>query len=88
MIENLRKRYADLQGLLNTPIGQRQGGLLSNIPQGALLGSAIFGQGVQGKDPFSALLPAFAQTAQIQKLITPKDLTKKFRSSWIKKRDS
>ena len=45
MIENLRKRYADLQGLLNTPIGQRQGGLLSNIPQGALLGSSIFDQG-------------------------------------------
>ena len=73
MIENLRKRYADLQGLLNTPIGQSQGGLLGKIPQGALLGSAIYGQGVQGKDPFASLLPAFAQTAQIQKLITPKD---------------
>jgi len=74
MIENLRKRYADLQGLLNTPIGQSQGGLLSNIPQGALLGSAIFGQGIQGKDPFSALLPAALQTAQLQKYMTPKDL--------------
>ena len=72
MIDNLRKRYEQLQGLLNTPANQ-SGGLLGNISQGALLGSAIYGQGVQGKDPFASLLPAFAQTAQIQKLITPKD---------------
>jgi len=72
MIENLRKRYADLQGLLNTPIGQSEGGLLSNIPQSAILGSAIYGQGIQGKDPFAALLPATLQTAQLQKYITPK----------------
>ncbi len=72
MIEDLKRRYAKLQGLLNTPIGQNQGGLLSNIPQGALLGSAIFSQGVQGKDPFSALLPAVTQTAQLQKYMTPK----------------
>ena len=71
MIENLRKRYEQLQGLLNTPMNQG-GGLLGNIPQGALLGSAIFGQGIQGRDPFSALLPAVAQTAQVQKLMTPK----------------
>src|SRR5210317_244515 len=71
MINNLRKRYEQLQGLLNTPMNQG-GGLLGNIPQGALLGSAIFGQGIQGRDPFSALLPAVAQTAQIQKYMTPK----------------
>ena len=71
MIEDLKRRYAKLQGLLNTPIGQSQGGLLSNIPQGALLGSSIFSQGMQGKDPFSALLPAVAQTAQLQKYMTP-----------------
>lgn len=71
MIENLRKRYEQLQGLLNTPNNQG-GGLLGNIPQTALLGSAIYGQGVQGKDPFSALLPAVTQTAQLQKLMTPK----------------
>jgi len=65
MINNLRKRYEQLQGLLNTPMNQG-GGLLGNIPQGAILGSAIFGQGIQGKDPFSALLPAVAQTSQIQ----------------------
>lgn len=71
MIDRLRRRYEQLQGLLNTPMNQ-QGGLLGNIPQGALLGSAIFGQGIQGIDPFSALLPAVAQTAQIQNLMTPK----------------
>jgi len=65
MINNLRKRYEQLQGLLNTPMNQG-GGLLGNIPQGAILGSAIFGQGIQGKDPFSALLPAVSQTSQIQ----------------------
>mgnify|MGYP003632568397 FL=1 len=53
-------------------MNNQQGGLLSNIPQTALLGSALFGQGLQGKDPFSALLPAVTQTAQLQKLMTPK----------------
>ena len=71
MIDSLRKRYEQLQGLLNTPMNQG-GGLLGNIPQSVLLGSAIYGQGIQGKDPFSALLPAVAQTAQVQKLMTPK----------------
>jgi len=71
MIDNLRKRYEQLQGLLNTPANQ-SGGLLGNISQGALLGSAIYGQGIQGKDPFAALLPAVGQTAQLQKLMTPK----------------
>ena len=65
------ERLKKLQGLLNSPMNQ-PGGLLGNIPQGALLGSSIFSQGMQGKDPFSALLPAVAQTAQLQTLITPK----------------
>ena len=68
---DIRKRYQQLQGLLNTPANQG-GGLLGNISQGALLGSAIYSQGVQGKDPFAALLPATLQTAQLQKLMTPK----------------
>ena len=88
MINNLRKRYEQLQGLLNTPNNQG-GGLLSNIPQTALLGSAIYGQGIQGKDPFSALLPAVGQTAQIQKLMTPKDtrtqLQKNLEAAGLKK---
>lgn len=72
MARSLLERLNEYKTMLNTPIGQSQGGLLSNIPQGALLGSAIFGQGIQGKDPFSALLPAVTQTAQLQKYMTPK----------------
>ena len=53
-------------------VNNQEGGLLRNVPQSALLGSAIFGQGIQGRDPFSALLPAVTQTAQLQKLMTPK----------------
>ena len=60
-----------LQSNLNQ-MNQGEGGLLNNIPQAALLGSSIFSQGMQGKDPFSALLPAVSQTAQIQKLLSPK----------------
>ena len=71
ILDALNRRYKQVQGLLNIPMNQG-GGLLGNIPQSALLGSAIFGQGIQGKDPFSALLPAVAQTAQLQKLLTPK----------------
>ena len=71
MIEDLKRRYDKLQGLLNTPTNQG-GGLLGNIPQAALLGSAIYGQGIKGKDPFESLLPAVIQTAQLQKLMTPK----------------
>lgn len=40
------------------------GGL--NIPPLALLGSAIYSQGVQGKDPFAALLPAYGQAQAIE----------------------
>jgi len=76
MIEDLKRRYEKLQGLLNTPANQ-SGGLLDNIPQGALLGSSIFSQGMQGIDPFSALLPAVTQTAQLQQLLTPKKKDRK-----------
>jgi len=75
-LEDLKRRYAQFQGLLNTGINQ-SGGLLGNIPQAALLGSAIFGQGIQGRDPFSALLPAAMQTAQLQQLLTPEKKERK-----------
>jgi hypothetical protein len=52
-------------------MNNQEGGLLQNIPQSALLGSAIFGQGMKGIDPFSALLPAVTQTAQLQQYMTP-----------------
>jgi len=67
MIDRLRR----LQGLLNTPINQG-GGLLGNISQGALLGAALYGQGIQGKDPLASFFPAITQTAQLQKFLTPK----------------
>lgn len=66
MIDRLRR----LQGLLNTPINQG-GGLLGNISQGALLGAALYGQGIQGKDPLASFFPAITQTAQLQKFLTP-----------------
>ena len=72
LIDLIRERYAKLTsegGLLDTT---STGGLLNEIPQNALLGSAIYSQGVQGKDPFEALLPAVTQTAQLQKLMRPK----------------
>jgi hypothetical protein len=58
-------------------MNNQPGGLLQNIPQTALLGSALFGQGMQGKDPFSALLPAVTQTAQLQQYMTPKKKDRK-----------
>ena len=47
------------------------GGLLSNIPDAALLGFALYGQGMKGKDPLEGAFPAIAQSAQLKKLMTP-----------------
>ena len=76
MIDRLRRRYEQLQGLLNKPMNQ-PGGLLGNIGQGALLGSAIYSQGIQGKDPLAALFPAITQTAALQQYMTPKKKERK-----------
>ena len=70
-LEDLKRRYAQFQGLLNTPMNQA-GGLLGNIPQAAILGSAIYGQGIQGKDPLAAFFPAAMQTASFTSAIQPK----------------
>ena len=62
-------------GLLQTNLNkmnQGEGGLLSNIPQAAILGSAIYGQGIQGKDPLAAFFPAAMQTASFTKAMQPK----------------
>lgn len=48
-----------------------EGGLLSNIPDAALIGAALYGQGMKGKDPFEGAFPAIAQSAQLKKLMTP-----------------
>jgi hypothetical protein len=62
-------------GLLQSNLSQMnqgEGGLLSNIPQAAILGSAIYGQGIQGKDPLAAFFPAAMQTASFKSAIQPK----------------
>ena len=48
-------------------------GLLSNIPEGAILGAALYGEGLKGKDPLAGAFPAFVKSAQVKKLLTPKD---------------
>ena len=53
-------------------MNQGEGGLLGNIPQAAILGSAIYGQGVKGKDPLEAFFPAAMQTASFTKAMQPK----------------
>lgn len=60
-----------LQSNLNQ-MSQGEGGLLGNIPQAAILGSAIYGQGVKGKDPLEAFFPAAMQTASFTKAMQPK----------------
>ena len=60
-------------GLLNT---QATGGLLGNLNP-LLLGASIIGSGMQGRDPFSSVLPAATQTAQLQQLLTPEEKDRK-----------
>ena len=48
-----------------------EGGLLSNIPDAALIGAALYGQGMKGKDPLEGAFPAIAASAQLKKLMTP-----------------
>jgi hypothetical protein len=61
-------------GLLQQNFNQmNQGkGLLSNIPEGALLGAALYGQGMKGKDPLEGAFPAYIQAAKARKLFEPK----------------
>ena len=62
-------------GLLQQNLNQintAEGGILNNIPQSVLLGAALYGQGMQGKDPLEGFFPAVTQSAQLQRLMTPK----------------
>jgi len=62
-------------GLLQQNFNQmnnQKGGLLSNIPEGALLGAALYGQGLKGKDPLAGAFPAVTEAAKLKKLMTPK----------------
>ena len=58
-------------GMMQTKMNQPGGLLDGNIPELALLGSALYGQGMQGKDPFEGLFPAYTQAAQVKKALTP-----------------
>ena len=58
-------------GMLQTRMNQPGGLLGGQIPELALLGSALYGQGIQGKDPFEGLFPAYTQAAQVKKALTP-----------------
>jgi len=72
MLERAAQGIGTGDGLMGQQSGQ-QGGLLGglqNINPNLLLGASIFGGGLQGKDPFSGILPAIAQTTQIQSLLS------------------
>lgn len=58
-------------GLMQTRMDQPGGLLGGQIPELALLGSALYGQGIQGKDPFEGLFPAYTQAAQLKSALTP-----------------
>tara|TARA_R100001460_G_scaffold31379_1_gene61817 strand:+ start:1763 stop:3022 length:1260 start_codon:yes stop_codon:yes gene_type:complete len=56
-------------GLMGT---QSNAGLLGNLNP-LFLGASIIGSGMQGRDPFSSVLPAATQAAQLQQLLTPEE---------------
>jgi len=61
-------------GLINNNQPQEFGGLfgnLANINPNLLIGASIAGSGLRGIDPFSSVLPALTETAQLQKYLTP-----------------
>jgi len=58
-------------GLMQTRMDQPGGLLGGQIPELALLGSALYGQGIQGKDPLEGLFPAYTQAAQLKSALTP-----------------
>ena len=60
-------------GMLQTKMDQPGGLLSGQIPELALLGSALYGQGMKGKDPLEGLFPAYTQAAQVKKLLEPKE---------------
>jgi hypothetical protein len=61
-------------GLINNNQPQQFDGLfgnLANINPNLLIGASIAGSGLRGIDPFSSVLPALTETAQLQKYLTP-----------------
>ena len=56
---------------------QTSAGLLGNINPNLLLGASLFGAGLQGRDPFSSILPAITQTAQTSAVLGQLDRQRK-----------
>ena len=56
----------NLSKMMNEP-----GGLLQNLNQNIMLGSALYGEGLKGKDPLEGFFPAVTKSAQLKKLMTP-----------------
>ena len=59
-------------GLLGSQANQGLLGGMANINPNVLIGASIAGAGLRGINPFSAVLPAVTQAAQLQKYLTPK----------------
>lgn len=69
MMDYATKQGQNNQGFFGSNL---TGGLLSNLNPSLIIGADIIGSGVQGKDPFSSLVPALTRTAKIQQALTPK----------------
>jgi hypothetical protein len=69
MMDYATKEGQNNQGFFGSNL---TGGLLSNLNPSLLIGADIIGSGVQGKDPFSSLIPALTKTAKIKQALTPK----------------
>ena len=61
-------------GLMGT---QTNAGLLGSMNPNLLLGASIFGAGLQGRDPFSSILPAVTESAQTSAVLGQLDRQRK-----------
>ena len=61
-------------GLMGT---QTDAGLLGSMNPNLLLGASIFGAGLQGRDPFSSILPAVTESAQTSAVLGQLDRQRK-----------
>lgn len=90
---------APTQGLIGTG-GEMGGGLLNEkfsgsgnlfsngVPSMALLGSAIYSQGLKGQDPFAALFPAYGQAQQIESMAAKSSINREAIKASKRKREN
>ena len=69
MMDYATKEGQNNQGFFGSNL---TGGLLSNINPTLLIGADLIGSGVQGKDPFSSLVPALQKQQKQKQALTPK----------------